>query len=446
MTDALITNLARVRGLRRVISRTSVIPYKDTRKRLPQIAGELNVDGIIEGSVLRSGNQVRISVQLLHGPSDRHLWAREYERDLSDIVTLQREVAHAIVEEIRVQLTPEEKSQLTGTRPVNPEAYDAYVKGRYFWNKRSAEGLQKSIEYFQQAIALDPGYALAHAGLADTYNALSFFSLMPPKEASPRAKKAALRAIELDDTLAEAHAALADVAFHYDWDWQAAERGFRRANELNPNYATAHQWYGAYLALMGRVAESQAEFERAESLDPHSLLIIADATSVFYYSRRYDEALAQCRKSLELDPNYPLGHLWCGRAYLQKGMHPEAIAAFSKAVELQPGFVLGAGLRAHAQGVAGNRAEARRRIGQLLGQSQRVYVSPALISLAYWGVGDRAQALDWAERAYRERDGLLTRLKMDPALDEFRKDPQFRDLMRRIGLDAPAASPAQVPR
>lgn len=380
MTDALITNLTRISSLR-VISRTSSMQYKKARKPLREIAKELKVDGIIEGTVQRAGNQVRISVQLLHGPSDTHLWAREYERDLSDIVALQREMARAVAEEIRIQLTPEESQSLAGGAAVNPEAYEAYLRGRYFWNRRTEEGLRRGLARFQQAIERDPNYARAYVGLSDLHNSLGFYGLRPPRETYPKAKELAMKALALDDTLGEAHTSLASVLADYEWDWAAAEREFQRAIELNPNYEGAHQWYADHLVFMGRFEEGRKEIERAQDLDPLSLIISSDVALHHYYSRDYDNTIAEANRMLELEPDYPLGHIWMGMAYVQKGKPEEAVEEFRRAGGVPQGNLMALALLGHAYGRAGHRAEALGVVQALEKAARTRFVSAAYFTL-----------------------------------------------------------------
>ncbi len=331
MTDELIRDLAKISAVQ-VISRSSVMRYKGTNKPLPEVARELNVDGVIEGSVLRSGDQVRITAQLIRASTDTHLWADSYERDLRDVLALQDEVARTIANEIKVKLTPQEQARLKSARPVNPEAYQAYLKGRYFWNKRTAEGFKKAIEYFQQAIEKDPAHALAYAGLADSYNLLGTYRVFPPKEAYPRAKAAAMKALETDATLAEPHASLAWVKFRFDWDWLGAETEFRRALALNRRYPTAHYWCAFYLAAMGRLEEASAQIKQAQELDPLSVIINATVGNVFISARHYDQAIEELRKTLELDPNFAYAHDALGEADKEKAMFEEAIAEERNAI------------------------------------------------------------------------------------------------------------------
>lgn len=431
MTEALIADLAKIEALR-VISRTSVMRYKGTRKPLPEIAQELKVDALVEGSVLRSGQHVRITAQLVEAATERHLWVETYERDLRDILALQREVAQAIAREIRITVTPQEQAHLASARPVNPEAYQAYLKGRYFWNKRTADGFKKGTEYFQQAIERDPHYAPAYAGLADCYNMLNNYDVLPPRDAAPKAKAAATKALEIDHTLAEGHASLAFTLMYYDWDWSGAEREFQRAIELNPSYAEAHHWYGLYLTAMGRFDEAMAEIRRAEGLDPLSLIINTNVGWVFYFRRQYDQAIEQYRKTLEMDPSFLSAHVKLGWAYEQKQMYEEAIAEFQTVLTRLGDDVLTE--LGHAYAVAGQKDKAIKVIAQLRGRAKRRYVSPYLVATIYAGLGETDQAFAWLEKSYDSRCGWLSWLRVDPRLDALRADLRFASLLRRLGF------------
>ena len=438
MTEELITDLSKI-GALRVISRTSAMHYKGTQKTVPEIARELNVDAVVEGSVARSGNRVRITAQLIHASTDTHLWADNFERDLKDVLALQDEVARDIVSEIQVKVTPQEQTRLTNARPVNPEAHELYLKGRYHWNKRTPETLKKSLEYFQHAIEKDPGYALAYAGLADSYAMLGAgdYQVLPPKEAFPKAEAAARKAIELDSTLAEAHAPLGWSKMEL-WDWQGAEREYKQAIELNPGYATAHQWYALDLTMMGRHTEAIAEDRKAESLDPLSLVISADVgMEALAPAGMYDEAIQQCRKTLEMDPNFANAHacLWCG--YVNKKMYREAIVEIQKAIELSGGSVVWVAALGSSYALAGRRDEAMKILNELKARSKREFVSPALFVFIYGLLGDKDQAFAWLERAYEERSvvifGLL-KLYPVPVVEPLRSDPRVQQLLRRVGL------------
>jgi len=328
--------------------------YKGTKKTLPQIAQELNVDAVVEGAVLRSGDRVRITAQLLQARTDKHLWAEYYERDMRDILGLQREVARDITSRIQIKLTSQEKVRLPGARPVNSDAYEAYMWGRYFWNKRTDEGFKKGIEYFQQAIDKDSRSALGYAGLADSY----LYSNAPPKEKFPKAKAAAAKAVEIDDSLAEGHAALAHAMWKYDWDFVVAEREFRRAIELNPSYSDAHHWYSHYLMGQGRFGESLTQSQWALKVDPFSLVMNVHLGEHYLISRQYDQAIEQCRKVLDMDANFTLAHSCLGQAYEQQGMYDKAISALRNAATLSGESSSTEADLAHAYAISGNRREA----------------------------------------------------------------------------------------
>jgi TolB-like protein/DNA-binding winged helix-turn-helix (wHTH) protein/Tfp pilus assembly protein PilF len=433
MTDELITELGQISELR-VISRTSVMTYKGSHESLPQIARDLNVDAVLEGAVLRSGNQVRITAQLILAATDKHLWAKSYEGDLRDTLMLQKQVARSIAGEIRIELTPQEKAALQKLRQVNPEAHEDYLKGRYFWNKRTSDGLKEAIDYFSQAIEKDPNYAPAYAGLADSYALAGDwqYGLVPPKEAYPKAKAAAAKAIALDSSLGEAHISLSWCLDGFDWDWESAGREFKRGIELNGGYATGHHWYGWHLATLGRHDEAVAELEKAKSLDPLSLIIGADLAEELLIAHRYDEALKQIRETMNMDPFFALTHYVLGEVSAQKHMPNEAIAELQKAVELSPGSTAFAANLANAYAVSGRREEATKILHDLKSRSRAGFSNAPEIAVVYVGLDEKDQAMAWLEQAYAERfnPGVLMR----PAFDPLRSEPRFQDLLRRIGL------------
>jgi TolB-like protein/DNA-binding winged helix-turn-helix (wHTH) protein len=435
MTEALTAEMGKIHGLR-VPSRTSVMLYKREKKPLQQIARELNVDALVEGSVMRLGDRVGVTVQLLDGARDQHLWGESYERDSSDVITLEHDLARTIAEKLKLNLSAGEQLRLNSPEKVNPEAYAAYLHGRFYWSKRSIEDFHKSIEYYEQAIARAPNYAPAYAGLADAYALLgsSPNDALPPNEAMPKAKAAAHKALQLDDGLAEAHASLAYVSMVYDWDWSTAEEEFHRAIDLNPNYATAHEWYAELLAARGRQSEALEEMKRARDADPLLVLMHTAVAETLYYSRHYDEVIAQCRETLELDPNYALAHFHLGRAYVAKGMYPEAIAEYRKAeasLGETPAMVMAIG---YAEAKAGNPASARKALDRLKEQSRSRYV-PALYSAAlYTSLGDSKDGIALLAKAYDEHSDYLIFLNVDPMADSLRAIPSFQALLRQIGL------------
>jgi TolB-like protein/DNA-binding winged helix-turn-helix (wHTH) protein/Tfp pilus assembly protein PilF len=433
MTDELITDLAQI-GALRVISRTSVMVYKGARKPLPQIARELNVDAVVEGTVLRSGDQVRITAQLIEASTDKHLWSQSYEGELRDTLALQNRVASAIADQIRINLTPQEQAALKNVKVVNPEAYESYLKGRYFWNKRTADGLKVALAYFKQAIEEDPKYAKAYSGLADTYALLGDwqYAVMTPKEAFPKAKAAAIHALELDNTLGEAHNSLAFVLDGFDWDLDAGGKEFQRAIELNPGYATAHHWYAWHLSLLGRFDEAITEMRKAENLDPLSLIINADLAELLGLAHHFDESIAQSRKTIEMDPNFALAHNQLAQAYLQKHMYAEAVAELQKAVKLSGDSPTCIANLARAYVASGKRSEAVKLLSDLKKRSNPGYSNASEIAMIYASLEDTGQAMIWLEKGFEERfnPGVLLR----PGFDPLRSDPRFENLRRRIGL------------
>lgn len=433
MTDELITGLAQISALR-VISRTSVMSYKHAHKPLADIARELNVDAVVEGTVLRSGDQVRITAQLIQAPADKHLWAESYEGNFSDTLALQKRVADDIAEQIRIELTPRERANLKSVKVVNPEAYEDYLKGRYFWNKRSPDDLKKGIDYFNRALAKDPNYAEAYGGLADSYVVLGAwqYTVLDPKESYAKAKAAASKALELDDSLGEAHIALGLATDMYVWDWEAGEKEFRRGIELKPGYANGHHWYAEHLSETGRNAEAIAEIRKAESLDPLSLIIGADVAYLLVVAHRYDEAIDQSRKTIEMNPNFAVAHFVLGLAYEQKKMYGGAITAFQKAVQFSGGNSSYKANLAHAYAIAGKRSEAIAILNELKDRSKHELLNPFDVALIYAGLNDKDQAVAWLEKAYQGRfDPVILTW---PAFDPLRADPRFQDLIRRIGL------------
>jgi len=433
MTEELITTLGKLSALR-VISRTSAMRYKKTDKSLPQIARELNVDAIVEGSVLRSADRVRITVQLIQAQKERHLWAESYERDLRDVLALQSEAARTIANEIKIQVAPQVQTRLASARTVNPEAYELYLKGRYQWNKRTAEGLKKSLEYFQQAIQLDPSYALAYSGVADSYTTLGNSALVPGVEVYPKAKAAATKAVEIDESLAEAHTSLAMILFFYDRDHAAALKEHQRAIDLNPNYATARHWYALDLVCMGKNAEAIREIEQAQRLDPLSPRIGANAILVLYLGRKYDRAIVEARKALELEPNDTAAHEYLGQTYLQMRRYQEALAAFQESQSLPRADSGIPALLAAAYAANGNRERAVKMLDDLKQRSKREYISPYEMATAYVFLGEREQAFAWLHKGIDVYDGWTELLKVDPALDPLRSDPRFQDLLRRMNF------------
>ena len=435
MTESLISNLTQIGAIRRVISSTSVMQYKGVQKPLPEIARELRVDAVVEGSVMYSGQRVRINIQLIEAKSDRNIWSKSYERDVRDVLSLQSELARAIAREIKIAVTPEEKARLASVRPVNPEAYQLTLRGRSFWNKRTEKDLKKAIEHFEDAIEKDPTYALAHAGLADAYNMLGSYDFIPSREAFPKAKEAVLKALDLDETLAEAYTSSAWVKHHFDWDCFGAETDYNWAIGLNASYATAHHWYGILLRDMGRFDEALVEIERARELNPLSVSINTSLASLFYYARQYDWAIEQCKKAIGMDPNFHWVHNVLASAYLQKFSFDEAIAEFLEAVNLSDGNSSYVADFAFAYAVAGNRNEALKILEELFKRSKQGYVSQYAIASIYAALEKNDQAFEFLEEAFKERDRSLLLLKIDPRVDNLRADPRFIALLEKVGLE-----------
>jgi len=433
MTDELITDLAQISALR-VISRTSVMIYKGARKPLPQIARELNVDAVVEGTVLHSGDQVRITAQLIEASTDKHLWSQTYAGELRDTLALQNRVASAIADQIRINLTPREQAELRSAKAVNPEAYQSYLKGRYFWNKRTADGLKAALAYFNQAIEEDPKYAQAYSGLADTYALLGDwqYGVMSFKEALPKAKATAIKALELDSSLSEAHTSLGYSLRAFDWDFDSAGKEFQRAIELNPGYATAHHWNAMNLGLLGRPKEALVEMRKAENLDPLSLIINADLAEFLLLTHSYDESVKQGRKIVEMDSTFAIGHKQLGDAYLLKQMDKEAVAELQVAVRLSGGSPICVADLARAYVASGQKNEAMKLLSDLKKKSNPSFTNAPHIAMIYASMGDNDQAMHWLEKAYEERfnPSILLRSGFDP----LRSDPRFEELRRRIGL------------
>jgi TolB-like protein/Tfp pilus assembly protein PilF len=430
MHEALITELSKISALR-VISRTSAMQYKGVKKPIPQIARELDVKGLIEGSVLREADRVRITVQLIHGATDKHLWARSFDRELRSILDLHSEVAQAIATEIQATLTPAERALAVRTRPVKPDAYEAYLRGRFYWNQRTPESLRKGLEYFHQAIERDADYAQAYAGVADTYLSLYDYGLLRAEEATPKARAAARKALDLDSRLGEAHNSLAHIHLH-DWKWREAEEEFKRAIELDPGYVLAYHWYALGLTAMGRMEEAIASMKKARELDPLSLRINADLGMAYLAARQPDQAIAQESYTLEFDPNFRVAYWIRGMAYEQKGLCDEAIRDFEAALERAPGNSNYTAALAHAHAVAGRREKARQLLRQMMSGSQKA--DPFFLALVYTGLGDTLLALRSLEQAYDEHAGSMRYMRAEPRLDPLRSHPRFQDLLRRMNF------------
>jgi DNA-binding winged helix-turn-helix (wHTH) protein/TolB-like protein/Tfp pilus assembly protein PilF len=433
MCDALITRLS---GLHQLIVRptSAVVHYNKPGQDSLTAGRELGVDALLDGFVQKSGDKVRVTAQLLRISDGKHLWSAQFNENFTDIFAVEDSISKQMVEALLLNLTGEEQRRVTKHYTENIEAYELYLRGRYFQDKRTPEGLNKSIDYFQLATRKDPRYALAFAGLADSYVVLAVRVDMPPKDSYRQAKTAAIQALEIDDTLAEAHASLGNVQYWYDWDWSAAETEFKRAVELGPNYPTAHQLYASYLIVMGRHPEALSEIKQAHSLDPLSLPINVQVARILYFSREYDEAIEQCQKTLEIDPNFGGAHLFLGRLYKEKRMYREALTELEKARRLLGGSAEVLALIGYTDAVSGSRVEAQDVLVELQGLSKQGYVSPYHLAMVYAGLGEQNQAFDSLDKAYAEREGRMTILKFAPEFDSLRSDPRYADLVRRIGL------------
>src|SRR5579884_2609943 len=431
MTDELISDLAKIQPLR-VISRTSVMQYRNANKTLPQIAKELQVDAVVEGSVIRSGNKVRISAQLIEAPTDRHLWAETYDRDMKDVLSLQREVADAIVQQVQIHLTPQQKAELAPGRQVTPAAYEDFLKGRYYWNKRTAESMSTALDYFQQAIKKDPTYAPAYAGLADTYALLGSYGLLANDEAMQKARGAAQTALRLDDKLAEGYTSLAGVKF-FSLAWDDVEQDFQHAIALNPGYANAHHWYGLYLAAAGRNDQSLAQMKLAQRLDPLSLIINANLGFCLYLGRHYDEAVDQLKKTLELDPSFSAAHEYLGQAYLEKGEYDQAIEQLKMATRLSDDPASKAEL-ANAYASAGRPQDALKLLEELSAPDKHTLIGAYEMAMIYTGLGDTDQAFRFLRKAAEQKEGAMNNINVHPRFASLHGDPRFAALQQQLGL------------
>lgn len=437
MTDELITGLAKLRSLR-VISRSSVMRFKGTRKSVQEIARELDVDAIVEGTVSRSADHLRVSAQVIRASPEEHLWAEHYDRAPGDLVALQEQLAREIAEGIRVELSAGERAVLSARHQVNPEAHEAYLKGRYYWGRRTEASTRRALEYFQAAIAADPDYAPAYAGVADTFITLALpeamVEVLPPDEAYPQARAAVLQALKLDPALGEARATLAHIQFQYDHDWPGGEAGFRRAIELSPNYANAHQWLALQVLWTGRVDEALREIRAAHALDPLSLTVNANECLILGSAGQFDAAIAQCRHTIEFEPNFVISHHRLGQVFLLKGAYLEAVTELRRTVELSGECPRAVAELAVAIALSGDKAQAAQLLGSLQQTAKRRYVSPFDLALIHAALGEQELALDELEQAYAEHSPSLSMLNWNPAFVQLRSTPRFIDLLRRVGL------------
>jgi TolB-like protein/DNA-binding winged helix-turn-helix (wHTH) protein/tetratricopeptide (TPR) repeat protein len=435
MTDELITELAQAHPQELgVIARTTAMQYKNTNKTIEQIGRELNVDYLLAGSVRRSNGRVRISVRLIRTRDQSPLWAESYERDTSDVLAIQREVAASVVHSLPLQLLPSRSASGSAPPAVNPAAYEDYLKGRFYWNKRTYQDLEKSLEEFRSAIEKDPNYAPAYAGLGESYVVLGDWLIMPADEVYPKAREAARKALELDKDLGNAHALQAVIAWEYDRDWKTADAEFQRALETNPGLATTHQWHAEYLSALGRQQEALAEIKRARELDPLSLIINAVVGYVLYDARRYDEAIPVLRKTLEMDPHFFPAHVYLWWVYNQKGMHDAAVDEYEKAMTGMDAKGERAASFRRAYATGGIHGAQRWILGRLTEQAAHSYVNPYHFVVIYSALGEKDKAFEWLDKAFEQHDIGVARMKIDPKLDPLRSDPRFGEYLKRLRL------------
>jgi serine/threonine protein kinase/tetratricopeptide (TPR) repeat protein len=434
ITESLINSFSQLPNLR-VIPRSKVFQYKQNQTDLEKIGHELNVQAVLTGKVMQQGDSLKIQTELVDVTADREVWGQQYNRKFSEIITVQEEIAKEVAQKLGLQPTSEEEKKLTKQYTENPEAHQLYLKGRYTWDRRKAPSIRQAAAYFQQAIDKDPGYALAWAGLADCYSLYSFYGVLPPSEAFPRAKEAAAKALEIDDTVAEAHASLVWIKSSYDWDWVGAETEYKRTVELNPNYMEALTYYASGpLSATGRLAEALAIVKRREQIDPLSLINSAIVGRTLYMQRQYDQAIHQLRGVLDADTNFPSAHLYLGLSLEQKGMFKDAIAEFEEGSRLSEGDPRMAAARGHAYAVSGKKDSAKNVLADLKSLSSQRYVAPVEIALVYTGLDDKEKAFEWLEKAYQDHSPWLIWLKVDPRFDRLRSDPRYADVLRRMGL------------
>lgn len=439
LTEELISSISHIQGLR-VIARTSVMRYKGSNKPISEIGKELNVGSVLEGSVRKSGEKVRISIQLIETTSEEPHWSQKYDREIRDIFDIQSEIAQKVAEALQEHVSGMD-SRLTETRvPSNTEAYILYLRGRQFWNKRSEDGLKKAIQFFEETIKIDPDYARAYAGVADSYAALALLELMAPNEAYPKAREAVLNALALDPNLAEAHTSLGLIQFQYDWNWQKAEQEFHKAIHINPNYAPAHHFYADYLKALGRFDEALVEIEKARELDPLSLAINTGVGHVLYLSRQYDKAIEEYRRAVELDPNFMATHLWFGRPYLEKGMYPEALAELETAVSLSGESTLALAMLGHGLASAGQKEEAQQILEKLKERAKSQYVPSYWIAVVYNSFKDKQQVITWMRKAIQERSSWLVWSNVEPRFAWLREEPEFAALLSELHFPHDRAS------
>lgn len=437
LTEEIIMNLSKIKNLK-VISRTSAMHYKGTKKPLKQIAKELQVQYVLEGSVRKQGSDLRITAQLIDAVQDTHLWAEKYSGTLDDIFDIQEKVAEKIVEALKVKLTTGEQQQLSRRYTDDTEAYQLYLKGRYFWNTRTEDGFKKGIEYFNKAIEKDHNYALAYTGLADAYILMQVYCYLPPHETMPKARSAAQKALQIDPLLAEAHASLGHIKSLYDWDWPGAESEFKRSIELNPGYAPAYMWYGiTFFAVLGRLEEALLQMKKARELDPLSLIINNDVGLIHFFAGRYEQAIEEYRRTLEIDSHFFVSHQSLGLAYLQLGRFDEAIAELQQALILSKNSSVVLASLGQAYGFSGQMSKAEEILARLEALSKERYVSPYAIALVCAGMKDKVKTLDWLQKAYEERILFILHapLKVDPGFRILHSEPRYIELLKKVGLE-----------
>ncbi len=434
ITESIINALSQLPKLR-VVARSIVFRYKGQDIDPLGIGRDLGVHAVLTGRVLQHGDQLIVGAELVDVVDGSQLWGEHYNRRLVDIFDVQEVIAKEITEKLELKLSGDQKKRLTKRYTDNTEAYQLYLQGRYFWNQRTSEGIKKGIHYLQQAIDIDPNYALAFAGLADCYIMAGFYDYLPPADAFPQAKTAALKALEIDDALAEAHISLAAIRTFYEWDWLDAERDFKQGIKLNYNSVKAHHWFACSLTSQGRFEEGFGEMKLAQALEPLSLIINRDVGRHYYFLRQYDQAIEHCRKSLEMDPSFFLAHFYLIPAYEQKGMFEEAIKELQKAIALSGNSASMTALIGHVYAVSGRRDKALEVLEELKERSKREYVSSFFFILIYLGLDEVEQAFKWLERAYKERSTHLVWLKVDPIFDSLRLDARFTELIQRVGLE-----------
>jgi len=418
----------------KVMSWSSVSRYRRQETDPQKTGKELGVRAVVTGRIVQRGENLSISVELVDASDNHHLWGEQYNRNHSEILGVQADISKEISRNLRPGLTSEEKTRLAKPATENTEAYELYLKGQYYWNRRTAQTLRRAADYFQQAVDKDPGFALAWAGLADSYALYSFYSAGAPRDAVPRAKEAAMLALRIDDEIALAHVALAWVKLDYDWDWSGAESEFKRALEISPNDGTVHQRYGASLLTFGRLDDYLAETKRARELEPTSLIINSLVGRAFYYTRQYDQAINELRKTLDMDPNFVSALWYIGWAYEQKSMYTEAIDALQKASRLSGSDPVILGSLGHAYAISGRKSEALRALAELKELAKQRYVAPFDVAVIYVGLGDKDQTFEWLQKALEDHSHWVIWLKCDPRFDSIRSDPRYADVMRRMGL------------